>query len=80
MNNGALQDRLMDGGNVCKGLEDVVGSVRGFCKPASRCYSLRHTSGSLLLDLSRPTNDSVCVAVLESVFAHLMTHVQCSVL
>ena len=28
--NGALQSKLIDGGNECKGLEDVVGSVRGF--------------------------------------------------
>ena len=28
--NGALQSKLIEGAEVCKGLEDVVGSVRGF--------------------------------------------------
>jgi len=29
---GALQTKLGDGGSVCKGLEDIVGSVRGFLR------------------------------------------------
>ena len=28
--NGALQAKLIEGAEVCKGLEDVVGGVRGF--------------------------------------------------
>jgi hypothetical protein len=28
--NGALQTKLLECGKTCKGLEDVVGSVRGF--------------------------------------------------
>ena len=28
--NGAVQSKLIEGAEVCKGLEDVVGSVRGF--------------------------------------------------
>ena len=30
--NGVLQSKLIEAGEVCKGLEDVVGSVRGFLK------------------------------------------------
>ena len=30
--NGVLQDKLRDGGIVCKKLEGVVGSVKGFLK------------------------------------------------
>ena len=30
LTNGALQAKLLQGADDCKGLEDVVGSVRGF--------------------------------------------------
>lgn len=34
---GLLQAKLIDGADVCKGLEDVVGSVRGFLAANKGC-------------------------------------------
>jgi len=40
LTNGALQGKLLDAGNVCKELDGVVGSVRGFLNANKWCGSL----------------------------------------
>ena len=32
LSHGVMQSKLQEGGSVCKGLEDIVGSVKGFLK------------------------------------------------